>query len=197
MSEISAISICSNAFLRLGDKPISSLTEDNDRAKLTNIYPVRRNALLRSHTWNCATKRVILSPSTTAPEFDYAYKFILPDDNLRILQVGKKGETLDYQIESGYILADTDVLPLRYIWLNDNEATWDAMLVEAMELAMVAAFAYPITLSTSKEKAAIDELAQYLKKVRAVDGVEQPPETLGDFRLLTSRYGSNWANVGN
>lgn len=191
MAGVSSVSICSNALLSLGDNTINAFSDPTDRARLSNLYETRRNALLRSHPWNCAVKRVILAPDTTTPIFDFSNRFVLPADCLRVLQVGNRYEELDYKIESGAILADTDVLPLRYIWLNDVESSWDAMLIEGMELVMAAAFAYPITQSTSKEQACMEAVKSFLKQARAVDGTEEPPETLGDFRLLTSRYGTN------
>ena len=193
MSVISSVSICSNALLSLGDRGINAFNDPSDRAKLTNLYTVRRDALLRSHPWNCAVKRVVLSPDAVSPAYDYTNNFSLPGDWLRTLQVGKTGAETDYKIESGKILSDESMFYLRYIWRNDNESTWDSMLIEGMELVMAAAFAYPITLSTAKEAACIQQVKDFLKVARAVDGSEEPPMTLGDYRLLTSRYGSNGA----
>ena len=49
------VSICSNALRKLGDDPITSLTEDTERARLCNaFYNTARDSLLRSHPWNFA-----------------------------------------------------------------------------------------------------------------------------------------------
>jgi len=183
------VSICSNALLMLGAQTINAMDDDSDRAQLaSNLYDQVRDALLRSHPWNSATKRVILAPTTTAPAFDYAYAFNLPGDWLRTLQVGEDGDALDYVTESGQILCDDDALPLRYIWRNDNEATWDSMLVHAMGLAMQAHMAYAITKSTTMRDSCSAELMNYLKAARSTDGMDDPPQTLGDFPLLASRF---------
>ncbi|EBA0378294.1 hypothetical protein FIX59_23640, partial [Salmonella enterica] len=64
----SSVSICSNALLALGAHPINDFDEDTDHARLcANLYPTVRNKLLRSHPWNCAIKRVVLSPVSAAP----------------------------------------------------------------------------------------------------------------------------------
>ena len=58
-----AVSICSNALLMLGDNPINSFDESAtpgglDRARIAdNLWPSTRNSILRSHPWNCAIKR--------------------------------------------------------------------------------------------------------------------------------------------
>lgn len=186
------VSICSNALLLLGDETIASLEESSDRAVLAaNLYESTRDSTLRSHPWNCAVKRVLLAPETGAPAFGFSKSFLLPGDWLRTLQVGDDYEAPAFRNESGRILANATALPLRYIWRNENESTWDAMLIEAMELAMAAKMAYPITQSTSQQEARETLLANHLKKCRAVDGQEDPPEELGDYPLLAARYGSS------
>lgn len=184
-----AVSICSNALLALGAQPINDFGEDLDRARLAaNLYPQVRDYLLRSHPWNCAVSRVVLSPDATAPAYGFAYQFPLPSDWLRTLQVGEDGEEDDYRIEGRMILCDNPILKLRYLFRNENESTWDTMLVHAMTLAMSAAMAYGVTQSTSKEELELKKLDMELKKARAVDGQEEPAQTFGDFRLLSSRY---------
>lgn len=188
MSGSSAVSICSNALLLLGDSPIDSFDVDNNRTRLVaNLYAYKRNKVLRAHPWNCATKRVILSPDVTAPEFDWAYQFTLPDDWLRTLSVGLEDDPDDYRPEGRLILMDSNVCRLRYIWNNEVEATWDSLLIDAMTQVMVAALTYPITKSTTKQATEEEIVKRVLKEARSVDGQEAPPETLGDFPLLSNR----------
>jgi hypothetical protein len=175
----------------LGAQTISAIDEDDDRAILAaNLYESTRDAVLRSHPWNCAVKRVVLAPDTTAPAFDYTAAFTLPADCLRVLQVGQEGYEVDYKVESGKILCSGTSLALKYIWKNTTESTWDSMLVKAMELHMAAAMAYPITMSAAKEELQTRKLELFMKQCRAVDGQDDPPQTLGDFPLLQSRFGS-------
>src|SRR5689334_28039 len=124
-----AVSICSNACLMLGADSINDFNEETNRAKIaSNLYPQVRDAVLRSHPWNCAVARVALAPDTTAPAFDYASQFSIPDDWLRTLQVGLYGQEDDHRHEGRKILADVSVLYLRYIFRNDVEGSWDTML---------------------------------------------------------------------
>lgn len=187
---ISAVSICSNALLQLGDRPIDSFDEDNDRTKLVaNLYAMKRDKVLRMHPWNCAIKRVVLSPESEPPPFEWLYQFQLPDDWLRTLSVGEADSYQDdYAQEGRKILADTNVLKLRYVFRNTVESTWDALLVEAMTQVMVATLAYSVTKSTSKQQLEASIIGAVLKTARAVDGQEGTSETLGDFPLLSSRF---------
>lgn len=189
------VSICSNALLILGAQTINSFTDeaDLDRAKLcANLYPTVRNELLRSHPWNCAVKRLILSPDAVPPAFGYDQQFELPADCLRVLEVGEGGCQIDYRIEGRRIQANTTVLELRYIFANEVESTWDDSLVQLATLAMAARMAYAITQSTSMEQSRLQEFQMALRTAKAVDGQEEPPQTLGDFPLYQARFGGNW-----
>lgn len=184
------VSICSNALMMLGDASIADLTEENDRARLaSNLYPQVRDAILRSHPWNCAVKRVALAPDVDAPIIDYNYQFTLPSDWLRTLQVGEYGYEVDHKSEGRKILCDANPLYLRYIFANTTVATWDTALIHAVSLMMKAAMAYPITKSQAVANGAMTEALTWLKTCRSIDGQDDPPETLGDFRLLNSRFG--------
>lgn len=181
------VSICSNALLRLGDQPINSLSEENDRARLaSNTYPSVRDALLRGHPWNCAIKRVILSPDLTAPAYGWSQRFLLPGDFIRLLSVGEDGPA-DYELEDGYILMDESVCYLRYVY-RVSEVKWDALLVEAATESMRRVFALPITTSASAEANAYNIVQAVLKQARAVDAQENPPETFGDEAMYRAGF---------
>jgi hypothetical protein len=192
-----ATSICSNAVLMLGAKSINDIyLQVEDRAVLAaNLYPSARDAVLRSHPWNCAIARVSLAPDVTVPAFDWAYQFSQPGDWLRTISVGNKGFNSDYVTEGRKFLSNDNPFLLRYIFRNDNEATWDSLLIEAMTLAMRSIMTYAITLSSALATANAAEFEAFVRRARAIDGMDDPPETLGDFRLLNSRFSSSVAII--
>lgn len=183
--------ICSNASMLLGGNPITDLATDNtDRARLArNLWEPVRNYVLRRHPWNCAIKRVQLTALPDAPEFDFAFKFTLPGDFMRVLSVGERYNETEFKIESGKLLSDESPLLLRYIWRNTNPATYDDMLVWGLTMSMKAVMAYPITQSASLEQLVETALKDVLKQARAVDGQDDTPDTLGDSPLLSARFG--------
>ncbi|NWC74292.1 hypothetical protein HX823_09400 [Pseudomonas sp. P7759] len=186
------VSICSNALLMLGAQTINDFNQSVDRAKLAaNLYPTIRDDLLRTHPWNCTIKRVLLAPDATPPAFGYTNQFELPADFLRVLEVGQAGIQIDYLVEGRSILADAMSVELRYVYLNEVENTWDASLVGLLTVAMACAMAYPITQSSALQAAFEQKLAMAKKIARAVDGQEDPPQTLGDERLFAARFGAH------
>lgn len=187
----SDVSICSNALLMVGDKTINSLTDGtSDRQRLcANLYPLVRDYLLGSHPWNCCRKRVLLNPDTTAPAFDWSFAYTLPADFARMGQIGQDGDgVVDYAIEDGKLLCDQSPLYLRYLYLNQNPAKWSPVMVMACTMMMRTVLAYPITSSTSLEQLLEQVLQPFLKQARAIDSQDTPPETMGDFPLLQSRF---------
>ncbi|MGO2200505.1 hypothetical protein [Pseudomonas helleri] len=195
MSMATGVSICSNALLMLGAQTINDFADqlNLDRAKLcANLYPTVRDDMLRSHSWNCAIKRAVLAPDAVAPAFGYTHSFELPADFMRVLEVGTNGSQIDYLVEGRTIQANTTVLELRYVFRNEVENTWDAHLVKLVTLAMAAALAYPVTQSSALQQSFEQKLEMTLKRARAVDGQEDPPQTLGDERLLRARFGGGW-----
>jgi len=187
-----AVQICSNALLMVGAQTINSLdaTDLSDRQRIcVNLYPMIRDYLLTSHPWNCCRKRATLNPDATAPAFDWSYSYTLPVDFSRIDSIGQQADGIvDYVIESGKLLCDEPVLYLRYLWLNQNESQWSPLMVMAATMTMKAVLAYPITQSTSLEQLIDTELEPYLRKARAIDSQDTPPQVLGDYPLLQARY---------
>lgn len=195
MTMATGVSICSNALLMLGAQTINDFADEQnlDRAKLcANLYPTVRDDMLRAHPWNCCIKRAVLAPDADAPAFGYDHAFELPADFSRVLEVGTNGQQIDYLVEGRSIQANTTVLELRYVSRNEVENTWDAHLVKLVTLAMAAAMAYPVTQSAAMQQTMEQKLETTLRRARAVDGQEDPPQTLGDERLYAARFGSYW-----
>lgn len=185
-----AVTICSNALLKLGSRTIASLTENTDEARLcANLYAPTRDRLLRSHPWNFAIKRDILAPDVETPVFDYSAQFTIPPDWLKTLQVGTNYENIDWRPEGRKILANASALSIRYIYRNEDEETWEPLAIHGLTLMMAAELAYPITESTGLRESLLQEMQMVLREARAVDGQDAPPEEFGDFPLLTIRYG--------
>ncbi len=194
------VSVCSNALLMLGENPINSFTEGAvsgglDRARIAqNLWPTVRNALLRSHPWNCAKARVSLSPEATTPAFGYTYQYVLPSKWLRNVEInGVKVDEVDYEVETAgettgkRLLVNEATLNLKYIWRNEDVTSWDPLLVDCAELAMAMRMAYPITQSVSLRDHYANELFEKLKRARSVDGQDDSPATFGSFEILTAR----------
>lgn len=188
MPATSEVQICSNALMLLGADPIASFTDGTTGATLSsNLWPIVRDKVLRSHPWNCATKRIALAPEATAPAFDYAYSFLLPDDWLRTLAVGKTDDNTYFKMENGRILMDGTVCYLTYVFRQEDVTKYDALLTEALQWSMAAEMAYPLTRAVETQQAMLKQEEWVMKRARAVNGTEDTGDDYTDYPLISSR----------
>lgn len=185
------IEICSAALIALGDKAIAAFDEGTPRAtQAANLYQHARREVLRSHNWNCCTRRVILAPETAKPAFDWRHQFARPDNWVRTIQVGYLGAPLEYVTEGVRILADCAVLPLVYV-ADVTEGEWDALLTGVMIKRMEVALAYAVTKSTTLADSLKQEFYRpgigVLAQAKTIDGQENPPEDWSDSPFVQVR----------
>lgn len=182
-----AVSICSNALILLGEKPIASFTEGTRAAQVaSNLYPDMALDFLRAHPWNAAMKRVQLAP-TTAPAFGWRAAFLLPNDCLRVWEV-KQGDTdIDHKVEGRKVLCDVTGIDLVYI-SKIPEDQWDTVMVTAMTYRMAGAMAYALTKSAALADGWMTAAERKFKEAKTLDGQEGTPDDFGDNPLLASRY---------
>ena len=187
------VSICSNALRKLGDDPITSLTEDTERARLCNaFYESSRDSLLRSHPWNFAITRATLAKLSRTPAYGFAYQYALPTDPycLRVLEM----EYQDYifKIENlatvgRVLLSDESTAKILYVGRITDTALFDSLFVDTLTAHLALKLAYPITNSVTLQ-AQMQKLYQLkLSEARSVDGQEGfiddlVSDTFTDFR---------------
>lgn len=172
------VSICSNALRRLGDDPITSLTDDTERARLCNaFYEDSRDLVLRSHPWNFAITRASLAQLSDTPAYGYNYMYALPTDPycLRVLEM----EYADYifKIENDatngrVLVTDESTAKILYIARITNPTLFDSMFVETLTSKLAADLAYPITGSVQLQGQMEKMYRDKLSEARSVDGME-------------------------
>lgn len=184
----SAVGICSNALLQLGDQPIAALTENTDRARLcNNLWPMVRDYILRKGVWACTRAAVVLPPEAAAPAFDWSHSFVLPGDCMRVLQVGQRGQRLDYEARGRRILANVASLPIVYQQSVTDPVQWDAAMVDAACAELAARLAYPITQSASMAQQMEAKARQLLREAQAISGQDDPPQDWADSPFIEVR----------
>jgi hypothetical protein len=192
----SAVAICSNALLMIGDQTINTLNDDSDRARsAANLYPLVVSYVQSQHKWRSCTKRAVLNPDSTAPLFDWNFQYTMPGDLLTINRVGRKEDVpIDYEYESEKILADETPIYLVYTFYNTNEATWSQYLTYCVTMCMARALAYPQTQAESLAGLLESTLRPLLVRAHHVDSSDAPPEVFGDYALQRARASSSsWA----
>ena len=167
----SVVDICNGALNQLGATTILSLTEDSKNARLCNSrFTQVRDAVFRSHPWNCLQTRVELASSTTAPAWGFSYKYDLPGDCLRLLKILDYDS--NYKVEGRSILSNNSSMKILYISRVEDPNQYDELLRETLSAALGADIAYAITSNNTTSQNMIVNYQEKLKDARFVDSTE-------------------------
>lgn len=207
----SIVGICNRALQNVGANRILNLTDNSREARsCNNAYDSVRRGLLRSYFWNFAVKRVVLTPDSTTPAFDYLYQFSLPADCVRILL--PNDNTLDWVLEGRKILTNggtnstaieganltivansSSVTPavsmnLRYISDITDPNQFDAMFCEALALKLAVEMCDELTQSNQKKAQLKQDFKDYIAECYLSDSLENTPADPPEDLWITARY---------
>jgi hypothetical protein len=167
----STVDICNGALNQLGATTILSLTEDSKNARLCNSrYTQVRDAVFRSHPWNCLQERLELAQSTTTPAWGYSFKYDLPGDCLRLLRILDYDS--DHKVEGRSILSNNSSMKILYISRVTDPNQYDENLRETLSAALAADIAYAITSNNTTQQNMLALYQEKLRDARFVDSTE-------------------------
>lgn len=199
----STVDIANYALNIIGASNISDFGENSKAARLVNQrYEGVRDAVFRSHPWNCLIQRSELAQETDAPTFGYAYQYSLPTDPfcLRVLEFsnGSLSYPQDnmtsntggpvFVIEGRKLLTDEGTARIKYIGRVTDPQQYDALLTEALAARLASEIAYALTGSTSVSQLADALYRDKLREARFVDGTEGAPQKLEASDFIEARF---------
>ncbi len=172
MASPSSIAICSAALGKIGDDPITSLTDNTNRAKKCNIhYDPARKAVLRDHPWADSTKRVQLAQLSETPAWEFDYAYALPQDFMRLVYTSL-GKNDPYRIEGKKLLCNVDEVFIAYVYDNQDVTSYDALHTDALIAKLAFELALAITGKASYRDAMAQEYVAKKNDAKAVNGQE-------------------------
>ena len=167
----SVVDICNGALNQLGATTILSLTEDSKNARLCNSrYTQVRDALFRSHPWNCLQKRVQIAADTTAPAWGFTYAYTLPADCLRLLKILDYDS--NYKVEGRKILSNTSSMKILYVGRVTDPNEYDELLRETLSSSLGADIAFGVTSNNQTATNMYNLFQEKLRDARFVDSTE-------------------------
>jgi hypothetical protein len=186
MASDSEVSICNGALLILGAKPIGSLDDNTDNARLCNqFYSSTRNTALQAYPWNFAVRRATLTQDATAPAYGFTYQYDLPnspDYCLRVLRA--QDPRIVFRVEGRKLLTDEGSINIKYISRITSAAQFSPLFREALEYLLAWKLCYAVTGSTSLRKDLMQSYESILVEAEDIDtqeGVNDPDEEYGEF----------------
>ena len=192
-SSESETTVCNLALARIGAKRINDYTDATD-TKPEAIYcrlmfNQTAKALMKDHYWPFGKGRIQLSQNTTTPTFQYTYQYHLPSDFLRLILFYNGSDRPDgrtyytYELEGDQLLTDETAVYLRYVkWVTDV-GSWDTLFIECLVLLLASKLSMPLTQELEIKQDIDKDLAFLLRKVRAMDRMEE--QVIGRDALRT------------
>lgn len=199
----STVDIANFALNIIGASNISSLDENSKPARLVNQrFEGVRDAVFRSHPWNCLIRRAELAQEVDTPAFGYSKQYALPTDPfcLRVLEFsnGSLSYPQDnmfsntggpvFVIEGRKLLTDSGTARIKYIARVTDPNEYDAGLTEALAARLAMELAYAITGSTSVVQIATALYDEKMREARFVDATEGAPQKLEASDFIDARF---------
>ena len=168
------IDLCSMALLKLGEKPIQSLTEDCVAAQLSrNLFDSVVDTLLSVFPWRFATQNITLTRNSDGD-------FIIPNNVLRIIK--SEGKIIGNKIITG-----SDTLDVIAIVRVETELfpSYFATLV-ATKLAVE--FCIPLIGDANVFKMMTALYESEFQSAKFIDSTTSNQSNIDDFSLIDSRF---------
>lgn len=151
----SPVDICNLALGHLGEAPIASLDETNAGARACALhYSPTRDEVLRSHRWNFAIQREILTELEAVPLFGFAHQYTLPADCLRVVEFNDSDEgdwiSSPFAIEDGKLLTDDSEARVVYIRREEDVSKYDPLFCKALAAKLAVELSESIRGSSGK-----------------------------------------------
>lgn len=168
----SQLEIVNYALGELGADLITSMTDPVKSATLaTAMWPIVFESVARAYPWNCLIKRQALSPDASAPAGDdWTTSFTLPPTCLRVLSADLP--RTEYDIEGRKLMANTNVVTIRFIERVEDVTLWDSMFSHAVASRLAQALAYPLTQSQSLKDSMGEAYRSRVREARSIDAQE-------------------------
>lgn len=183
----SIVGVCNRALSKLGASRITSLGDNSTAAKACDAsYESVRDAVLRSHVWNCTVTRTSLAPLSTKPAFDFDYEYQLPGDCIKIIEIDSP---MPWTVEGRKVLTNEgSVLYVRYQKLEENPNQYDTLLLETIAAKLAYEMCEEITQSNSKKESAFRDYKDLMDQAQLRDSQEQSPAELYEDDWINARF---------
>lgn len=185
----SQLGIYNLALMRLGQPPLSSLTDVNKAADaLNSIWATVVDIVLRDHPWNFAITRANLAELTETPVWGFTTVFQIPADCVRVLGIGDSDDVdtnplLTYKIEGRKLYTDDSSVLLKYVRRVTVAGEFDARFASALASRLAMEIAYYLTQNADMNSKMQKSYILELSGARGIDAQEDSPQMIisGDW----------------
>ena len=194
----SAVEICNIALGHLGVDPILSFTDGTTPSRTCGtFYDQARQKVLTDSEWSFAILRRELAKSATPPDFGYSTKFKLPSDCLTVIEAFDKStigispattpNTTEWQVESGYVMCDAEILKIRYIADVPDAALFSAGFTQTLAAYLAYQMAGKLTGTRGLKTDMWQLYKQELEGAKTSDGIQGRTKSVRSSVLVSAR----------
>lgn len=181
----SKVQIANLALMHVGGQKITSLEDNTNEARAVNqVYDLVRDAVLIDHPWNFAIKRAIPGQDGTAPIYGFTYRFDLPIDYIRLVEIE---EDPPYKISGQFIECDSSVIKIKYVAENDMPGEYDFAFVMAFGLRLGSTICERLTQSSKLALELMNAYQLAIRDAKTIDSQSDQPDDLEANLWLDSR----------
>lgn len=182
--------ICNMGLFLIGDEKIENLTDDNDRARVANLfYDDTRDAMLRMHPFGFSKVWAELARAAGSPK-KWAYHFTLPVAP-KCLRVLKPEESypgqIPYSVEGRKLLCNASAITILYIAQITDTGVFDALFTDLLAARLAAVFAQALTKQKTLIELAWKVYDMKKQEAQTVDGLESTKEEMYNDTLISVR----------
>ena len=198
-----ALTVCSDALLLLGARPISSFNEGTDEANLCDrLYPHVKKSTLQAYPWSFSFKKVQLARTINTPVNEYKYEYQLPSDRLGTIRraftsTSFGAETFNaWTVQDDKLLTNEETIVVDYQFLPE-ESAMPAYFVQLLNYMMAWHLADPVTDQISKtqywQQIAVGSPGEnnrggYFRTAMVIDGQGNVTQAFEDYSLINVRF---------
>ena len=195
----SQVDIANLALNKLGQTGITSFNDNTTNARLVNmVWAAVRDSELRAYKWLFVQTRASLPAMSTTPAWQYQYQYQLPQECLRVTQVGQYNQTdLNsyiiqddslYAIEGSLILTNMPApLLIKYSQRVTDTTVFDPCFVDMLAIRLAIELCETITNSLDKRQMLTKEYQAAMLKAISANAFEVPSEILPDTSWVIQR----------
>lgn len=171
---LTKIDLCSMALLKLGEKPIQSLTDDCAASQLARtLFDMVINSLLTSHPWRFATQDIKLIKNSDG-------NFLIPSNVLRVLKSNG-------QICGDRIISDQDEISILAI-VRTEPSQFPGYFVSLAASRLAMEFCIPLLGDQTVFRMLVSIFETELQSAKFIDSTTSAYESISSFSLLDSRF---------
>lgn len=211
MAVYSETDIANRALSKLGDVRITDISQTDTKAAraMNHRFEFLRDLLIASYPWRFAVSLASLAADSTAPEWGFARRFLLPADCLRLLSIGDYSIDIaalgvqfriggdsyypsdaPFEVIGQYIHTDYSA-PLKIVYLAQitDPGLFPDVFSEALACRLALDACEELTQSATKKDAIAAEAREAMIQAHRIDALQRPPARRSPGRWMMSRMG--------